>query len=157
MSSRQVALWRNPAFRTYIATGGFLALSIMMGFAGIGATRWLYMIGCIGLGYMAWKDSPGHHLEVTIILFAFTPFIRRVIDANAGFDMLGIMISGPLLTMLVPCVELRKFISGTARYDDTGLFLLAGACLVFGAMISLFNGDFDAIKVHFIKWSAPLL
>ncbi len=147
----------NPALRTYVLTGGFLVATIFLGFVGVAASRQLYMIGCIFLGYIAWRDSPGRHFEIAIVLFSFTPFVRRVIDASCGYDMLGTIISGPLLTLLVPCVDLRLFIQRPGVWRNSGPFILFILCMVYASFISVFQGDFQPLMIQLIKWGTPVL
>src|ERR1700760_3958092 len=135
MQSR-FSIFGNPALRTYLFTGGFLVVCAMLGFAGIAATRQLFVVGCLLLGIMAKRDSPGRHLEVMIILFAFAPFIRRVIDLSAGYDPLATKVSGPMLAMLYPCLDLWKFTTKTGSWRDSGPMMLGFSCMIYGAMIS---------------------
>jgi hypothetical protein len=153
----KLSIWNNPTLRTYIATAGLLGVCTMLGFAGVGLARPIFMVGCIILGIIAWRDSPGRHLEVTIILFAFSPFVRRVIDLQVGFDLQGTMLSGPLLTMAVPCIELKEVLRKGNAFKDTGPFIGALICILYGTFISLFNGDFQAIMIQLLKWGTPLL
>lgn len=148
---------RNPAVLSYALTLGLMIGCTALGFLGIGAARWIFMVGCVVLGYVSWKDSPGRNLEIVIILFAFSPFIRRVIDLGAGFDQLAIMLSGPLLAMLVPCTELTQLITGKLRVKNTGPFILAGVCILYAAAISLFTAEYQVVMALTLKWMSPLL
>jgi hypothetical protein len=155
--SQRVSFWSNPAFKTYILLAVFLGAVMMLGTAGFGPVRYLFLIGCVVIGVIAWRDSPGRHLEVVIILLAFTPFVRRIVDVRAGFDALSVMISGPMITMLVPCVELQTLIKRPNMMKDQGPFLLAASCYLYGALISVFNGDFLPMIMQMMKWTPPLV
>jgi hypothetical protein len=156
---RQSNTWMlGRIYRTYIVTIGLLGLCSLMGFAGIGAARYVFMVGCLAVGYIAWKDSPGRHLEATIVLFCFAPFVRRVIDVGSGFDIVGLMLSGPLLAMAVPCVELKDMLFVKRKpIKDSGPFLIAAGCILYGSMLSVFKGDYQIDEAQTLKWFVPVL
>ena len=128
------------------------------GSIGTGLGRPAFIVGCLAAGYWSWRESPARHLEVSLILFATAPFLRRVVDFGAGFDPSGFMLTGPLLAILIPTVELRHLVL-VERSPSRVLspMLLIGACIAYAIVLSLASGEIVGALTGTLKWIAPLL
>src|SRR3954447_15113985 len=71
-----------------------------------GIVRPGFVLGCAIAGWLAWRRSAEAHVQSAILMFAFAPFVRRLVDISAGFDPSGIMLSGPLLFIIAPVPSL---------------------------------------------------
>jgi hypothetical protein len=131
------------------------AVTAALGLVGQSVSRPLFIIDCVGLGYLGWRAGPGRHVQVATWLFAFAPFLRRVVDQGCGFDESGIMLAGPMLVLLIPCVDLRRLRPGAASHYAPQI--LFAACVLYGALISAFNGQFMALRGPLLKMVVPLL
>ena len=120
------------------------------------ASRVLFIAGCGYAGYYAWRQNPGSHLQAAIILFAFAPFARRLVDLTVGYDKLGIMLVGPLLAILVPATRLLR-IASRPRGEAIMPVLLVGACAAYATVLTLLQGDWTNAASGTLKWFAPLL
>ncbi len=138
-----------------LAYGMLFALTAALGVVGQSASRPLFVVGCVGLGYLAWRAGPGRHVQMATWLFAFSPFLRRLVDQGCGFDESGIMLAGPMLVLLIPCVELRRLRPGAATHYAPHILFVA--CVAYGALISAFSGQFMALRGPLLKMMAPLL
>src|ERR1700687_5994720 len=58
-----------------------------------------FLVGCFAAGWFAWRCGPKAHLQAVLVLLAFTPFVRRLVDAGAGYDQATLMILGPMLAI----------------------------------------------------------
>ena len=137
---------------------GLLITTLLLGLAGIGLGRPLFILGCIAVAWRALKVSPGMHAEVIVVLFAFAPFLRRIVDAGAGFNPSGIMLVGPLLALAVPLTELRQLL--IRRQATRGIYvpyLIMGACLTYAWTLSAFQGDFLEATMGALKMFVPML
>lgn len=133
------------------------AFTLAGGFMG-GLGRPLFVLGCMGVSYVAWRDGITAHFQASIVLFAFAPFIRRIVDNGAGYDEMGLMLLGPLLALVVPVVELRHVLNRRAAIDSRmGPLLLAGACIVYAGVLSVLQGKFNDAASGLIKWLTPIL
>jgi hypothetical protein len=129
-----------------------------LGFLGIGAARPLYIAGCFVAGYYAWREGPSRHLEIALILFALSPFLRRLVDDRVGFDPAGYMLIGPLLFLLVPGIELpQMFAAGRTPSRALPPLLLMGACVAYAFMITVGQGEFAGALAGGLKWGAPMI
>jgi hypothetical protein len=152
-----------PTWALYAGLAAMMAVVFELGMLGIGVARVIFVVSCIITGYLAWRSSPAQHVECTIVLFAFAPFLRRVVDASTGYEPTGYMLTGPLLAILVPVIELRWLL---AKRSDPGAwplhpgappFILYGLCVLYAAITSLFQGyPMDAASGA-VKWGAPFL
>ncbi|MFD0937455.1 O-antigen ligase domain-containing protein, partial [Methylobacterium trifolii] len=135
---------------------------LLLGFAVAGpalgsAARPLFILGCAGAAWYAWRKSPAEHLRCVLLLFAFAPFLRRLVDLAAGFDTTGLMLVGPLLAILVPATDLRHYLDGEEAPPAATPILLVGACVGYGTALSVFQGDWMNAASGSLKWFAPLI
>jgi len=142
----------------YALLAGLLVVVFAAGLKGLGAARPLFILGCLGVAWRAWRVGPGLHIEVAITLFALAPFLRRVVDYHAGYNPNGIMLIGPLAALLVALPELRGLLlrrqRGLAVYAPYAIMI---ACILYGWSISAFQGDFVEAAVSGVKMLVPLL
>src|SRR5262249_47725544 len=73
---------------------------------GISAVRVLYLFGCVGVAVHALRFGTAYHFEALVVLFAFSPYLRRIVDYGCGFEVHGYMLTGPLLAALIPTTAL---------------------------------------------------
>ena len=73
-----------------------LAGTAVVGGALGGLSRPLFVLGCGAVGWYAWRRGPAAHFYSVLLLFAFSPFVRRVVDVSAGFDYSSLMLVGQL-------------------------------------------------------------
>jgi hypothetical protein len=124
-----------------------------------GLVRPLFVLGCAALGWFAWRKSTEAHVQSAILLFAFAPFVRRLVDVGIGFDASGIMLSGPLLFILAPLPSLLAPSPAKDRPSNPWLVppLIILACVVYGAALSMFQNDWFNAAYGAMKWAAPVL
>ena len=121
LSARRAARWplggtgrtaeSRQTLLVYATLLGLLLIVFAAGMKGVALARPLFIAGCLGVAWQAWRIRPGLHAEVVVILFVFAAFLRRVVDSHAGFNASGIMLVGPLLALSVALPALR---TGTA-------------------------------------------
>ncbi|QUS39594.1 O-antigen ligase domain-containing protein [Tardiphaga alba] len=140
---------------TVLLLAGTLAAGPVLG----GLSRPLFVIGCAGVGWLAWRHSAAAHVQSAIVLFAFTPFVRRVVDLTVGFDQSSVMLIGPLLFVLTPLPSLWTWLSQVGRPRNpwvVGPFVVL-ACLAYGTALTMFQNDWMAAATGTLKWGAPVL
>ncbi len=131
--------------------------TVIGGFTGsIG--RPLFVLGCMGVAVLTWRQGIASHFQASIVLFTFAPFIRRLVDNGAGYDELGLMLLGPLLALSVPVVELRHLFVRNGQMDSRmGPLILVGLCVIYASLLSLFQGKMNDAASGLIKWMMPVL
>ena len=153
-------LARNNVFALYLQLALLGGLTFLLGRAGIGAVRYAFIGGCVALGYQAWRQGPARHLEISIILFVWAPFLRRVVDFSAGFDPSGFMLVGPTLALLPPCADLYAWLVAGSLKRDTGMiwpYVLMGFCLLYGLSLSIAGGDMLPAALGLAKFVPSML
>ncbi|MBB4066542.1 O-antigen ligase domain-containing protein [Gellertiella hungarica] len=152
------AIRRPPSRQGWVPALIFIAVfALVGGFAG-GLGRPLFVLGCMGVAIIAYRDGIAAHFQASLVLFSFAPFIRRIVDNGAGYDELGLMLIGPLMALLVPVVELRRLLDPREPLDIRfGPLLLAGACIVYAGILSLLQGKMNDAASGLLKWLTPVL
>jgi O-Antigen ligase len=152
----------TPRVRAWPMPGWLVALLVLAGTVVIGGplgglSRPVFVLACGFVGWYAWRQGPGTHLQAALILFTFAPFARRIVDLSVGYDQLGLMLVGPLLAILVPAVHLPRLLE-THRVPSAWTWPLGiVACsVVYAGMLSMAQGDWTNAASGVLKWLAPL-
>lgn len=149
--------------RTWPGLGWVPAVVLLIGTAVIGPTlgnisRPVFVLGCGAVGWYAWRRGPCVHLQVALLLFAFAPFVRRLVDLSAGYDQTGFMLVGPLLAIIAPVPRLFNVLDGHRPLSrQMAPILVVGVCIAYATALSLFQGDWMNAASGSLKWFAPLL
>lgn len=140
-------------------TALLLVVTALIGPALGGLIRPVFVLGCAAAGWFAWRRSAEAHVQAAVLLFAFTPFVRRLVDLTAGFDQSSIMLIGPLLFILTPLPSLWTLLSITDRPRNPWLVppVIVLCCIVYGAALSMFQNDWFNAANGVLKWAAPVL
>lgn len=118
--------------------------------------RPLFILGCGGAAWFAWRRGAGAHLQAVLLMLAFAPFLRRLVDLAVGFDTSGIMLVGPLLAMLVPGIELTRP-SDRPASPILQPILLVAACTLYASFLTIVQGDWMNAASGSVKWFSPLV
>ena len=143
----------------WLPTALLLIVTLVVGPALGGLSRPLFVVGCAAAGWLAWQRSTAAHIQSAILLFAFAPFVRRVVDVSVGYDAASIMLIGPLLFILTPLPSLWTLLSSREQLRDPWLIApaIVLACIAYGAMLSIFQNDWMSAATGALKWAAPVL
>jgi hypothetical protein len=153
----------KSAFIAAVLGGCWPTVALLVATAAIGpalggATRPLFLVGCLATGWLAWRSGVAAHVQSAIILFSFAPFVRRLVDVTAGFDQLSLMLIGPLLFILVSIPSLWVLLSpGRARNPWLIPCVVVLVCIGYGAALSMFQNDWFNAANGVLKWVAPVL
>lgn len=153
------ALRARPALSLYSSLLLLGLVTYVGGTHGISVVRLLYLLGCVGIAVQALRFSTAYHFETLVVLFAFSPYLRRIVDYGCGFDAHGFMLTGPLLAALVPTVGLPTAVMATRGHLASRLnpYLLALICLGYAAFLPVLNGDYVSAVTGFGKSASVLL
>lgn len=122
------------------------------------STRALFVLGCGVVGWYSWRQGPGAHIQAALTLFAFAPFVRRLVDLSVGYDQVGVILIGPLLAILAPVASfLRAPIPSAASTRRLIPLVIVGCCVAYAAIVSMVQGDWMNAASGALKWLAPLL
>ena len=134
-----------------------LAGTAVVGGALGGLSRPLFVLGCGAVGWYAWRRGPAAHFYSVLLLFAFSPFVRRVVDVSAGFDYSSLMLVGPLLAILVTGPDVLRGLSGDRWDGRLWPILTVGLCIVYATVLTLAQGNWSDTMSGALKWLAPLV
>src|SRR3954451_22396835 len=149
---------RTMTFPAWLPAAAMLLAFALFG-PGLGCiSRPMFVIACAALGWHAWSRGPGQHLQSALFLFAFAPFVRRLVDLSVGYDDTGIMLIGPMAAILVPAIELRALLKDNHPFwNRMAPLIIVGACVGYAIALTLFQGEWTKAASATIKWYAPLL
>jgi O-Antigen ligase len=152
-----------PGTSPWAMPGWLMAALIQIGAATLGPllgglSRPAFVLACGLVGWSSWRRGPAAHLQAVLVLFAFAPLVRRVVDLHIGYDQLGLMLIGPLLAILVPAVHLPRLLERLAAPSHWIWPLgIVAASVVYAGMLSMAHGDWTNAASGVLKWLAPLL
>lgn len=147
-------LWLPPG---WVLAAALLGGSALAAGAIGGAIRPAFIAGCGLVGLYAWRQGPAAHLVCALLLFAFAPFVRRLVDLSAGYDPAGLMLIGPLLALLACIPHLLLGRRKPVFIPQLLPLLVVAACVAYAALLSMFQGDLTNAATGTLKWMAPLL
>jgi hypothetical protein len=152
-------LRERPALSLYLLLLGLGLATYFGGRHGIGAVRELYLLGCIAIGMQALRFGTAYHFEALVALFAFSPYLRRIVDYGCGFDPHGYMLTGPLLAALVPTTTLPAAVMATRGHltGRLGPYLLVFICLGYAAFLPILDGNYVSAVTGFGKSASVVL
>lgn len=148
--------------RSWTMPGWLPAVMVLVVTALIGPSlgslsRPLFILGCGAAGWYAWRSGPAAHLQAAIILFAFAPLVRRIVDLAIGFDQAGFMLVGPLFALLAPVPQLTQLLEGRRTLGvQTAPMLIIAGCIVYVTMLTVFQGEWMQAASGAVKWFVPL-
>lgn len=150
--------WAGSGVQPWLAAAGLIVITTLLGPSIGSGIRYPFLACAFFIGIYAWRWSPGEHLKAVLVLFAFTPFARRMVDLSAGYDYAGVMIAGPLLALLAPIQNAHAALS-SARIRDPRLapYFVIGACVIYAVILSVLGGDYMPAASGALKWAAPIL
>lgn len=150
------------------APGWLPAVALLLATSVVGPSlgamaRPLFVAACGAVGFVAWRQSAAAHVQTALILFVFSPFVRRLVDLSAGFDPQGLMLTGPLLAILAPGETLVRLLLADDRQSANPAMaavipaLIVAACVLYGTLLTLAQGETAGAASGSIKWFAPLV
>ncbi|MBP0439621.1 O-antigen ligase family protein [Tianweitania sediminis] len=146
------AKWGMPDL---IPAAALLGIAITIGPSLGSLARPLFVLGCIAVSWYSWRKSPAAHFRNVLLLFAFAPFARRLVDVSAGFDGASLMLVGPLLAILVPGMELLR---GNVRMSKAvAPAVVVVLCVIYATLLTILHGGWSDAASGALKWLAPII
>ena len=157
---RNAGAWEyHDLLHSYGAVIGLSLCVAALGQLGLALARPIFILGCFAAANFAYrKGGLGSHVEASITLFVFAPFLRRIVDLHAGFDASSVMLVGPLLATMAAFPELRRLLFD--RLPRPALFvpyLLICLCVTYGWILSAFQDNMLPASIAAAKHIVPML
>ena len=138
--------------------GLLLLVTLLLGLAGQGVARPLFILGSVIVMWDLLKFGASAHYSASLVSFCLAPCLRRIVDVSAGYDPSGIMISGPLLGLLVVAPRLLARFSDGRRLDQAlWPFIIAGSCVLYATLLTMVGGNITQAASGALKWIAPIV
>jgi O-antigen ligase len=127
-------------------------VAIMLAGGGLVRTVYPAYILCVALFVMA--NRRPLYPAFMIAVFAFSPFLRRVADYQAGFAIFNLILLGPY-TGLLPTVPalLRRAFGGRGTLNWP--FAVVLICVIYAVFLAMFRMAFIAAAFEGMKWLLP--
>lgn len=148
--SMQIPVWLAP---------GLLLLGTILIGGQLGSLiRPLFVLGCGVVGWYAWRKGPAAHFYSALLLFAFAPFARRIVDVSVGFDNSSLMLIGPLLAILVPGIDLLAKWTRDAPYDKRlSPLIVVFFCIIYATILTIIQGNWSDVASGVLKLTSPMI
>jgi hypothetical protein len=121
-----------------------------------GASRALFVVACGAAGWFAWRRGPSAHVKATLLLFVFTPLVRRLVDAKVGFDTSSLMIVGPLVAITPALTGVVGAMNSPAVTRRMGPLAMVAVCVAYAAALTMLQGEWMSVARESVKWLVPL-
>jgi hypothetical protein len=100
--------------------------------------------------YLFARRSPWYTGQ-TVLLFCFVSLVRRLVDAQSGFDPQNPILLTPNLCGLLAAIEfLNYWLRRQPR--NLGPFLIILLAIAYGSVLAIVSGRFMAGLIDFLKW-----
>ncbi len=123
--------------------------------AGGALVRTIYPAYILYVAYSVMTHRRPLYPAFMIAVFAFSPFLRRIADYQAGFTVFSLILLGPYVGLLptVPALLRRAFGGGGPLNWPFAAILL---CAVYAAFLAMFDLSFIAAAFEGMKWLLPM-
>jgi len=142
------------AYLIFIYAGGIAVTAVLAAASGILA-KMVYLLGCVGLSVWSSRRNPWDYLLLTLWIAAITPFARRLVDMQAGWDPTNIMLTAPFLVsaLMIPSIlqRIRSLDASTALFPG-----LAALCVFYGLIVALLRAEFAPALIGIGDWIVPI-
>ncbi|MBD2022476.1 O-antigen ligase domain-containing protein [Leptolyngbya sp. FACHB-36] len=144
----------SPSWFAIAALVALTALCLLVRVGGV--LRLVFPAGCFVVGSFLYVYNPTLYVGFTWWVWFLSPWVRRLVDVQAGWVDPSPLLLAPFLTTLVTIVTLVRYLPGT--YSRGGLpFLLALLGVVYGFLVGLINAPITATIVPLLNWLTPIL
>ncbi len=132
----------------------FSALCILVHAGSI--LRIAFPLGAFAVGVILYLQYPVLYLGFTWWVWFLTPWVRRLVDYQSGWQDPSVVLLAPFLVTLV---TFATFVRHFPRsYSQGGLpFVLACIAVFYSLLIGLINGASTAAVVPLLNWLTPIL
>jgi hypothetical protein len=145
----------QPRVGLLVATGAALAIGILLVLGAGGLLRLLYVPVAVTLGLLLlWFQRP-LYAGYTLWLWCLTPFIRRLVDYQAGWDPASSLLVAPLLVTALSAITFVR------RFPELRRRLLVPVTLVIVAiawayLVGLVHSGLLPATYGLLTWVAPV-
>lgn len=143
-----------------LAGGGLLCFLSASGFLywseNAALLQYAYPVAALAIGALLYLARPSLYLGFVLWIWFLTPFVRRLIDYQAGFSFISIVMLTPFLVTALSLFTLFRHGSllQQPRYRPIGLVLLG---LLYGYLVGVAQVGFYGATYDALLWFTPVL
>ncbi|WP_376870717.1 O-antigen ligase family protein [Albirhodobacter sp. R86504] len=116
----------------------------------------MYLLACLAIGLRALKKSPTRdYISFTLLLWMFSPFVRRLVDWQSGRHEFSLSLIAPLVVTLLAVFALRRNMT-RVTFKTALPFFIYLSIVVYGLLLGLANGRGFAAIYAAANWIAPI-
>jgi hypothetical protein len=147
--------FRAEAIMLKIAFCFVLAIAALL-LAGLGEiARMIYPPVAVLVAILFFVRKRKYYFDFVLWCWFLSPFLRRVMDYQAGWmDPSFILLTPYLVTMVAPLVGARRITEKSLR--QSALFLLALLAIACGVVLGFFQGSPDKMATPLMDWTVPV-
>lgn len=133
-----------------------LLMSVLV-LAGAGdVARWIYPAGTVLLAVWFFAGQRKFYFDFVLWCWFLSPFLRRIIDYQAGWkDPSLILLTPYLVTMVAPLMGARRIAEGSRQ--ESMPFVLALLAIACGVVLGLIQGSTSEMATPLVDWVVPVL
>lgn len=105
----------------------------------------------------AWLLATGRredYVALTLWLFMLTPCLRRLVDFNAGWSLVNVLMLAPYVTAMLSVLPMLKMLKAR-RFAYSGLFAVVFACVGYGLVVAAIDNRFFGAIFDTLRWGVP--
>ncbi len=156
---------RDPSARLRLPVSalGVAALLLMVGVTAVllvthHSALLTYAFPAMSVAIGAWLlfTDPARYLAFTLWLWMLSPFVRRVVDAQNGWNQQNAILLAPLLVCALAALDALYHAPRLKRVVAMP-FVIGVLCILGGVLVGLFLTPPKLVLYAALSWSAPLL
>jgi hypothetical protein len=141
----------------WFAILGLTILTAVGTIVGAGSViRILFPVLSFGVGVFLYFQYAASYIGFLWWIWFITPFIRRVIDYQNGWDPSGLILISPYLVTIITFITLVRHFPKELRQEGLPI-VLALIGVFYGFCVGLINNPASSVVRSLLDWVAPLL
>lgn len=148
----------REALRNQFLSLGLILVLASPAFIGVGssALRLLFPAAAFGIALvMVLSDRTALYASFTLWLFALTPWIRRLVDLDAGYASVNLLMLAPYAAAAISLVALPALLRPGGGIPGRGAALLLFGAVGYGMLLAIVNGRLASGIFDAMRWGFP--
>ena len=145
----------KSAWQAIFGLSGVILLCLLVGLGKVLVP--IFPLGSLAVGLFLYRRYPILYVGFTWWLWFLAPFVRRLIDYQAGYLTYGPWILSPLIVTSISGLTLIRYLR-KLHYRHNLPFLLSLGGVGYGFLISLITMPINGPTIiHLLSWATPIL
>lgn len=147
----------SQSAQAWIVIIGFIAVTALCIVVHVSSIlRLLFPTGSFAVGFFLYLRYPQIYLGFTFWMWFLTPWVRRLVDYQNGWQDPNVILLAPYLVTFITVITFLRYFP--LVYRQTGLpFVLAVIGVFYGFLVGLINLPATSVIVSLLNWLTPVL